>query len=421
MKKDIEISLYDLIMGFSEAIDLISPHVANHHKQVAYIAGMIAEEIGLSIQEKKDLILAGALHDSGAMTVKERLDTLEFDVVNPHTHAEIGYLLFKDFAPLQRVAEYIRFHHVPWRNGAGIQFNGESVPLSSHLLHLADRIAVLIDRKKEILGQASNIMETIQGRSGNQFHPELVKGFCSLASKEYFWIEASSASIDRILEDRFYFPSLTLNLDGILDLTRLFAKIVDFRSQYTFNHSCGVAEVAVALTKLLGFSHTECKKMRIAGYLHDLGKLSVPTEILEKNGKLTEEEYRIIRKHTYFTYRVLEHIEPLHEISIWASYHHERLDGSGYPFHVKLQDFPLPARIMAVADVFTAIMENRPYRKEMSKDQAISVLQKMADSLCLDPDIVSLIIQHFDEINSLRASAQERARTEYNETVMVLE
>jgi len=155
--------------------------------------------------------------------------------------------------------------------------------------------------------------------------------------------------------------------------------------------------------------------MKVAGHLHDLGKLAVPAEILEKPAKLTEEEFDIIKSHTFYTYSILETISDLDVINAWASFHHERLDGKGYPFRHKGEDLSLGSRIMAVADVFTAITEDRPYRKGMTSDRALQVLQQMAANSALDSGIVSLLTLHYNEIDSMRIDAQTAAMEEYQQ------
>jgi len=276
-------------------------------------------------------------------------------------------------------------------------------------------VAVLINKQEEILGQTKGICERIQENSGKMFMPELVDVFGSLPVKEYFWLDAASPSIGSILSRRVRLETIELDIEGLLSLAKLFSHIIDFRSRFTATHSSGVAASSEALSRLVGFSERECRIMRIAGYLHDLGKLAVPAEILEKPAKLTEDEFNVIRSHTFYTYRILETIGDLDLINTWASFHHERLDGSGYPFHHKGQDLSLGSRIMAVADVFTAITEDRPYRKEMPSERALQVLQQMADNSILDSNIVSLLRLHFDEINSIRIAAQAEASEAYQE------
>lgn len=209
--------------------------------------------------------------------------------------------------------------------------------------------------------------------------------------------------------------NMKLNTGRLFNLAGMFHKIIDFRSRYTATHSSGVAASSEALARLAGFSEEERLMMKVAGYLHDLGKLAVPTEILEKPEKLTEYEFNIIRSHTFHTYRTLEPISNLDIINIWGSLHHERIDGSGYPFHMKGEELSLGSKIMAVADVFTAIVEDRPYRNGMSSDKALQIIQRMAEDSKLDPDVVQLLRLHFDEVNHSRMAAQGISAEEYQQ------
>jgi HD-GYP domain-containing protein (c-di-GMP phosphodiesterase class II) len=151
----------------------------------------------------------------------------------------------------------------------------------------------------------------------------------------------------------------------------------------------------------------------IAAYLHDLGKLAVPSEILEKRDRLTQAEWGVMRTHAYYTYQILNPIEALNLVASWSSLHQERLDGSGYPFHVGEDDLPLGARVMAVADVFTGLTEDRPYRKGMTREGALEVLHDMVAKGELDARLVSLLEEHFEAITRAREEAQLRAVREY--------
>ncbi|HLO25883.1 MAG TPA: HD domain-containing phosphohydrolase, partial [Geobacteraceae bacterium] len=146
-----------------------------------------------------------------------------------------------------------------------------------------------------------------------------------------------------------------------------------------------------------------------------LGKLAVPSELLDKPGKLTPREKSVIRCHTFFTRRALENISSFEAITAWSSDHHERLDGSGYPFHLGGRDLSLGARIVAVSDVFTAITEDRPYRAGMDTAKAQKVINIMAARSALDPDVVRLFMNNYEELNSVRISAQSEAVKEYGD------
>ena len=153
--------------------------------------------------------------------------------------------------------------------------------------------------------------------------------------------------------------------------------------------------------------------MEIAGYLHDLGKLAVSKDILEKNLTLDAEEFNSIRKHPYYTYFVLNKVKGLENIATWAAYHHERSNGNGYPFHIKGENFSKLARIMAVADIVTALTEDRPYRLGLNKESVEKILLAMAENGGIDKNIADLVCENFYRINDVRIKAQQEAQREY--------
>ncbi|MDH5202767.1 MAG: HD domain-containing protein [Nitrospirota bacterium] len=413
MKKETEIELLDLILCLSDAMDFIDPALVSHHKQVAYIAFSIGTEMGLPMTQLKELVFSGGLHDIGAFSLKEKKGVMQFEIKNPFTHSEAGYLILNLFKALSYTARIVRFHHIPWSSVKGSEYKNQPVPLESHILHLSDRIAVLIDKKREVLGQTDKICRMINNSAGETFMPELVQVFNNLAIKEYFWLDLVSPDIRRVISNRLEPHSIKIASEDMLGFVQLFSKVIDFKSPFTATHSSGVAASAELLAKHYGFNEEECRMMRIAGYLHDLGKLTVPAEILDKPAKLWKKEFNVIRQHTFYTYRILETIPALQIINEWGAFHHERLDGSGYPFHLNAQDLPIGSQIMAVADIFTALAENRPYRTGMSQENALKILDEKVAHSAINKDIVFLLKQYYDEINAARATFQTDATREY--------
>jgi HD-GYP domain-containing protein (c-di-GMP phosphodiesterase class II) len=230
---------------------------------------------------------------------------------------------------------------------------------------------------------------------------------------EYFWIEAFSRPLANFLPDRMRFYKKIVDLETMRMFAKLFAHIIDFRSRFTSTHSAGVAAVALEITTICGFSERECKLMEIAGFLHDLGKLAISEEILEKNGTLNHQEFNTMRKHPYYTYVILDKVKGLEQIAVWASHHHERLDGNGYPFHVKGKDFSRLSRIMSVSDIMTAITEDRPYRLGMDSKKALEILNALVKNGGIDKGIVEVVEDNFYQINEVRIEAQEAALHEY--------
>ena len=410
---NIRIKLSDLILSLSKALDCVNPRIANHHLRVGIIASEIAKGFGMSRKEINDIFLASTIHDIGVFSTREKIDALEFEIKNPYLHAEKGYLLIKDFDLFSNVSRIIKYHHVNWAEGEGCQFNGEDVPVGGHIIHLADRVEVLIDKQQEILSQKKTIVDAIKSHSNSIFVPDLVEVFENLSIKESFWFDTASPEIEQIISDRNALPDIKLDMEGLLMIAKLFSHIVDYRSPFTAVHSAGVSAVATLLTQMVGFSEIECKMMSVAGYLHDIGKLATPSEILEKPARLSDEEFNIMKSHVYHSYRILEAVSGLDIINTWASFHHERMDGKGYPFHIKGGELPIGSRIMAVADVFTAITEDRPYRKGMSAEEALRIIEDMAKNNSLDKSIVDVANTYFGHLNDVRLNAQLKAGREY--------
>ncbi|WP_058485294.1 HD-GYP domain-containing protein [Defluviitalea phaphyphila] len=412
MTEKIKISLFELMITLSNVIDVTSSKMHNHHLRVAYISFRIGQNMGLTEEQLIDMILASIVHDIGALSLQERIDTLNFEIADAKQHTKVGYKLLKQFPPFKKIAEIIRYHHENW---ISCNKTEENIPIESYIVSLADRLEILVRKNEEILSQSNKIISRILNQKNIIFMPEALESLKELSNKEYFWLELTSDFIKEILSEEINFPTIELSTDDLSNMGKLFGHIIDFRSRFTATHSSGVAITAQVLGELLGLKEETCKFLNIAGYLHDIGKLGVPIEILEKAGSLSKEEFNIIKRHSFYTYYILDTFKSLKNVRDWAAFHHERLDGSGYPFHLKEDRLSFECRIMAVADIFTALTEDRPYRKGMTKKNVISILKNMVEEKKLDKKIVLCLINNYDVINEKRIIAQNKALEEYKE------
>ena len=413
----IKVSLVNIALCLTELTDLVNAALSNHHKKVAYIAYRIAETLGYPLPALMDITLAGLLHDIGAFSLEERRAILAGEGPDAFSHAFKGAKLLEGFHHLNNASYIIKYHHLNWENGKGQYFNGEKVDERSHILHLADRIAISIGNHEHVLNQAKRIEKKMSDFKDTYFKPAHIDAFSTLAKQEQFWLDIVYEPLLDILPEMLASPEMILDLDEQISIAKLFANVIDFRSPITANHSRGVAASAEHLARLMNFSPMECQMMLIAGYLHDLGKIAVPSEILEKPAKLDVKEFSVMRSHTYYTYRVLNKIKALQPITEWAAFHHERLDGTGYPFRLKDVELSLGARIMAVADVFTAVSEDRPYRHGMEKEKVINVLISMSKNNALCPNVTTVMLDNFDDINETRINAQIKSQEDYESVI----
>jgi len=401
----------DLILALSESLDLISSAIVGHHIRVAAIALDMGLILNMKKEDLKDLIYSALLHDVGALSLKDKLDGLEFDLRDPHLHSLVGYSLIKMYKPFDRVSNIIRYHHVDWNDIDRLKEKGVEVPLSSQIIYLADRLDVLMDWGKDASKQMGYIIEQINKQRGKKFSPHIVDAFIEAFREKRIGQDLrennSLIFFNNLLGDKL------LDIDELLNITKILEKIIDFRSRFTATHSSGVAHVASKLAEYCGMSPMETKMMRVAGNLHDLGKLAVPKELLEKPANLSRNEFQIVKNHVYYTYSILKKIRGIGEIYEWAGLHHERLNGRGYPFNKKDSELSFGSRIMAVADIFTAISEDRPYREGMKKERALFILDGMAKRHEIDGDILSVLKTNYNEINEGRKSIQGEIVNEF--------
>ena len=231
-------------------------------------------------------------------------------------------------------------------------------------------------------------------RSGRWFDPELVRIAQSLHSTGELWEGCFSAgqrlAIDTIMDVN---PGGIARLSdaGIDQVCEAFADIVDAKSPFTFRHSMGVTEIARELAEAMGFGEDHTNFVRRAALLHDLGKLRVPNSILDKNGKPTPEEWSVVQEHPGLTRDILCRVRAFDGLAAIAGAHHEKLDGSGYPDRLTGKDIPIEARILAVADVYGALTEDRPYRAGLPLDKVLEIMKKDVPSK-LDADCFEALL-----------------------------
>ncbi len=406
-------NLSGVALVMSDFLDLVSPKLSGHHRSVAYIAMSVAERLGLPSERKEDIMLASLTHDIGALSVADRMEALDFEFVDADSHARAGSRLIAACAPLSGVADIVARHH-EWHDSFVKSGLCADIALSASIVHLADRVSILLNDSSEPLSQRKKIIEKISKRSGGMFNPRVAAAFIEESRREAFWFgtlpEFRDAAIARFVSEN---GDVDLSTADMLDVAKLFCRIIDYRSSFTAAHSAGVAACASAIGGCLGLPDHEKARLETAGYMHDIGKMAVPSSLIEKRGGLADEEFNIVKSHAFYTYHLLDKLPCFSVVRDYAAMHHEKINGTGYPFKLKGGEIPTGARIVAVADVFTALSEDRPFRKALALDDTIKTIDEMASDGSLDGDITRALKSNLSLVDSARAKAQRAAIFEY--------
>jgi len=402
----VRMQLKSAVFALSDALDLVGVNDFQHGKRVAMIARETAALIGLPEPRLDNLVFGCLLHDLGVSSTAEH-QRLAFnaDCVDSDVHCLRAYHLLQPFAHLSQVANAIRYHHTAWADLPPEL--SEADALDSNLILMADRVDALLLRHglDDPLVHNESVHREIDRLAGHTLAPEVVEAFHAAATKEAFWIALVPRHVQSYLADlKLEQWNISIDFPQFRHVARLVSSIVDAKSHFTAAHSLGVAELSRHLGERMGFGQDSLAEMEIAGLMHDIGKLCVPDEIIEKPGRLTFAEFSMMERHSFETYQILRHVPGLEKIAEWAAFHHEALNGHGYPFRRSAETLSWEARIVAVADVFQALAQTRPYRGPQSLEEISSILEEFVARGVLDPDIVAIAREDLD--GSLRAATQ---------------
>jgi len=395
------INLHEAIYSLSDTLDLVGVTHIHHGKHVAFIASEIGQHLAWPKQQLDDLFEAAILHDSGVSKTTVHVKLAQFHWEHEAEHCQIGAALMDSCPMLSHLALVVLHHHTHWSKLQGMDLP-DAAKLNANCIYLSDRVDVLalkyLSNGGDILAGRASIRNAIMERRDDWFCPELVDAFMQMSESASFWLQLETGRIDGYVSTWLAETGREdISFEELRSLVQIFSGIVDAKSGYTREHSDGVASLARYLGTLSGLSEKTCEMLDLTGLLHDIGKLRVPDELLEKPHRLNEEEILTMRRHSFDTYNVLKNISGLEQIALWAGQHHERMDGSGYPGHVGGSGLSLEARIIEVADVFQALAQRRPYRDALPPDEILRILKEYVGSGKLDGEVVALVEAHIEE------------------------
>jgi len=428
-----QVTFSEVLSALSHALDLTEGQMPGHTVRSCLIGMRIAEELRLDQQQRTALYYTLLLKDAGCSSNAARMASMfgaddqavkpRMKMVDWHRGAHLAVATLrtaglggswlshlKAFLAIaktenftrdiirircERGSEIAKQLGFPDATAEGIRsldehwcglghpegLAGERIPLLSRIANLAQTVEVFATEHG-----VDAAMRVAKERCRSWFDPKLVDVVLSWRDDAAWWKVLRGPSVMDLASAAEPSEEPRAVDDTALDtIAQAFADIVDAKSPFTYQHSRRVAGIAQRLSATMGESQEEQRRMLRAGLLHDIGKLGVSSRILEKPGKLTREEFIAVQKHPLATHSILGRVTAFGDFAWMASVHHEKLDGSGYPWGLKGDQLDRAARILAVADIYDALTSDRPYRAGMTHEAAMLILEAEAGTqLCGD-------------------------------------
>jgi len=379
-----------LIKSIAAALDIIEGELAgaspNHGKRLAVLCAKMGKALGKNTEEITALAVCALLHDS-ALTeyiLSERLDGDRETAMKKH--CEIGQRNVDALCFKTNVKDFVLYHHEHADGTGPFGIREGEGPLEAELITIADSFDVAHHLQRLKPEELPVIRNIIVNETGKHYSKKAAQTLLEILD----WSAIQSLKDDVIKQtaaDSLSPWTVDIQTETVFGLASFVTRIIDYKSVFTEKHSTQIANKAWLIGKHYRYDPEKLSELYLAAALHDLGKLAIPTKILEKPGMLTNEEFEIIKKHVHLTWELLSDIEGFETICQWASNHHEKLDGSGYPFGKKEAELDFNSRLLTCLDIYQAISEERPYHLRRNHADTMQILCEMAAAGKIDKDI----------------------------------
>lgn len=359
----------EIINVVRRALSKIDPRLVEHGERVGYIALKLCEQCPDRADfDLSKLYVLCVLHDIGAYKTDEIDEMVKFETEAPFYHSLYGYLFLKNTTHLADYAEAVLYHHTDYD-----EINAKNSLRANYaqIIHLADRADIL-------LGSGSSLAP-LRAMSGTSFNPVYVEALFKAEEDTGFCEKITSGEYKKEIDD--IEAALDIENSEIMDYLKLLVYAIDFRSPYTVTHTADTTIISLETGKLLGLTERELQLLYIGAFLHDIGKIAISNAILEKPGKLTAEEFAAVKEHIPEGEAILRGVLS-DEICDIALRHHEKLDGSGYSRGITADELTFPQRIVAVADILSALSQRRSYKEPFPKEMVMAFSKKCATTAC---------------------------------------
>lgn len=368
----------------------VDSRLMDHGFRVSYITSKIIRNLGIFDDKyRRDACILALIHDIGAYKMEEIDQMLKFETMDVWSHSIYGSLFVKYFSPLKKLAPAILYHHTSWAVLKDLDSVDQENKRLAQILNAADRMDVYLAEDGHTW---KGFISQLDGWGKRNLTPEVVAALRTLEPQE--------AIEDAIKKDDQYhhmLDDIKFTEAEIREYLEMLIFTIDFRSNRTVTHTIETATISRELAKRLGLETEEVSKITCGALLHDLGKIGISAGILEHPGKLKPQVMSVMRSHVDITEEILgDGVDPA--VKNIALRHHEKVNGTGYPHGLSGEELSLSERIVAVADIISALAGIRSYKEAYPKARIIEIIEKMRDEGCIDAQVVNLMILEFDEI-----------------------
>jgi HD-GYP domain-containing protein (c-di-GMP phosphodiesterase class II) len=387
----------ELVAAVSMAMDIEEGVKLYHGWRVAILAGELARRLD---REPVDAFYGGLLHDVGGVGLPHHLvHYLALDpadaprqptpVPSVISHPLLSAEIVSALPGVSGAARAVFDHHEEW-NGHGFPrgLAATEIGTDAQILHVADAVDLLL--RSDPSPRLGEVIDAVAARAASRFAPVVAE--CAI---EVLQAGLYESLVDLpALPDRFESAKEAIGeipvargVDAVGVTLDVLSRVVDNKHPYTIGHSRRVARYALLIGIAMGREHDALTLLKWAALIHDVGKLSTPTHVLDKPAALTTEEREVMQFHACYTLDIVSAIRDLRVVALAAASHHESYDGTGYPLGWAGEEIPLDGRIIAVADAFDAMTSDRAYRSAREIDLACEEIQAKSDTQ-FDPRVV---------------------------------
>lgn len=371
-------------------IDLLGAST-NHGKRIATLCIAMGRHLGMKDSALLSLSSCALLHDS-ALTeyiLSERPGKEQ--ALNLRLHCRLGQRNAEALpcpGDCTDISGYVLYHHEQADGKGPFGKKEGEFPLGAAIIAIADMLDVQTHLQRLPLEDLPALRLRIEAERGTRYTGPAADAMLAVLDEEML-LSLRDENIHQTVTAATPPWVLAVQDRGMMDIADMVARIIDYKSTFTRKHSVQIANKAYWMSGVYGFEPEKRAQVYLAASLHDLGKLYMPTEILEKSGKLDDEEFRVVQSHVRWTQELLRGVQGMETICDWASHHHEKLDGSGYSDGLDRDELDFVSRMIACLDIYQAVTEERPYHPVRSHEEGMAILRAMASDGKIDRAIVA--------------------------------